>query len=186
MQTRGQLFIISAPSGSGKTTLEKMLLASDLDLEKSVSVTTRNLRKGEKEGEDYYFISKGDFFKRKEKGEFLEWAKVFDYYYATPKKRVDEALEKGKNILLSIDVQGTKQIKEIYPDAVFIFVKPPNLNELEKRLKKRKTDRLEDIEKRLHLAKKEMAQSNLYDYIVVNDRIEEAYKQLKEIIKRQI
>ena len=180
------MFIISAPSGSGKTTLEKMLLASDLDLEKSVSVTTRDLRRGEKEGEDYYFISKAGFFKRKEKGEFLEWAKVFDYYYATPKKRVDEILEKSKNILLSIDVQGTRQIKEVYPEAVYIFIKPPNLNELEKRLKKRKTDRLEDIKKRLYLAKKEMAQSSLYDYIVVNDRIEEAYKQLKEIIKRQI
>jgi guanylate kinase len=186
MQTRGQLFIISAPSGSGKTTLGKLLLKSRINLEKSVSVTTRQSRKKEKEGEDYFFISEDEFFKRKENGEFLEWAKVLDHYYATPKREVEKNLKKGKNILLSIDVQGTKQIKEIYPDAVCIFIKPPDLTELEKRLRRRKTDKPEDIKKRLQLAEREMDESSIYDYIVINDKIEKAVDQLKTIIKKHI
>ncbi|GAG18336.1 unnamed protein product, partial [marine sediment metagenome] len=131
MQKKGKLFVISAPSGSGKTTLEKMLLDSNLELTKSVSVTTRKPREDEKEARDYYFISQDEFLKRRKRGKFLEWAKVFNHYYATPKEKVDKFLEEEKKIILSIDVQGARQIKDIYPDAVFIFVKPPSIKDLE-------------------------------------------------------
>jgi len=186
MQAKGQLFIMSAPSGCGKTTLERMLIDSDLNLKKSISVTTRKPRKGEEEGRDYYFISEKEFFKRRDNGEFLEWAKVFGHYYASPKDKIERYLNEKKNILLSIDIQGAKQIKKIYPDAVYIFIKPPSLKDLEARLKARGTDNKEDIEERLKVAKEEIRQSKMYDYVVVNDKIDRAYQQLKEIIKNNI
>jgi guanylate kinase len=186
MANKGQLFIISAPSGSGKTTLEKMLLDSDLKLERSISATTRPPRKGETESKDYYFISKVDFLKKRQNDEFLDWAQVLNNYYGTPKAKVEEALKENKNVLLSIDVQGAEKVKNIYPDAVSIFIKPPNIKELEKRLKQRKTDKEEDIEKRLRLAKQEMSKEDRYDYIVVNEDINKAFNKIKRIIKKHL
>lgn len=187
MRKKGKLFIISAPSGSGKTTLEKMLLdCDDLNLIKSVSVTTRKMRRDEKEGRDYCFVSKKEFLRKKEAGDFLEWAEVFSNYYATPKEKIEASLKEKKNIFLSIDVQGAGQIKKIYPDAVFIFIEPPSADDLKKRLIGRKTNNEDDIKRRLEVAGEELSQKKMYNYIVINDTIERAFRELKDIIKKEI
>ncbi|MCK4518669.1 MAG: guanylate kinase [Candidatus Omnitrophica bacterium] len=183
MRDRGRLFIISAPSGSGKTTLEKMLLSAGLNLEKSISVTTRRPRKGEKNGRDYFFISEGGFLKKRESGNFLEWAKVFDSYYATPKARIEETLNKGKNVILSIDVQGARQVKRSYPEAVLIFLKAPDTEALRARLTERLTNTPQEIKRRLQAAAKELAQSGFYDYVVINDDLNRAFEELRGIIQ---
>jgi len=134
MSGEGKLFIISAPSGAGKTTLEQMLLDSELDLIKSVSATTRKPRASEANNRDYIFLSKDEFAKERDEGKFLEWAEVFGNFYATPKTKVINAIEEGKNIILSIDVQGAEQVKKIFPEAILIFIKTPNFNTLKSRL----------------------------------------------------
>jgi len=182
MKKKGILFIISAPSGSGKTTLCARLVESVDSLYRSISMTTRAPRSGEKDGTDYIFIEKSEFIKRKKKNEFLEWAKVFGEYYGTPKRHILHMLKRGSDVLLSIDVQGAMKIKRLRLDAVYIFILPPSLALLKERLMNRSTDSKEAIRERLNIARKEAACSRKYDYVVINSRLESALDNLRAII----
>ncbi|RKQ61747.1 guanylate kinase [Thermovibrio guaymasensis] len=182
---RGLLIVISAPSGTGKTTLTRMLLKEFPNIEFSISFTTRKPRPGEVNGKDYWFISREEFLKRIEEGDFLEWAEVYGNLYGTSKSQVLKALNEGKDVLLDIDTQGALQVKKNFPEAVLIFILPPSLEELERRLRNRGTDPEEVIEKRLKVAREEIKRAKFYDYIVVNDVLEVAYNKLKSIISAE-
>lgn len=185
MKRKGVLFIISAPSGSGKTTLCNRLVDSLGGLSRSISMTTRPPRSGERDGIDYIFIEKEEFLKRKKKNEFLEWAQVFNEYYATPKKYVKHLLAKGQDVLLSIDVQGAMKIKRLGVRAVYIFILPPSMVKLKERLISRSSDSKKEIMKRLRLAKKELSYLSKYDYVVVNNILESALNNLRSIVIAQ-
>lgn len=180
--TSGTLFVVSAPSGSGKTTLCKALLKHYPDMVYSISTTTRKPRKGEADGVDYHFIGKEAFVEKLNSHCWAEWALVHDHYYGTSAVFLDEALAAGRNILLDIDVQGTRQIQERYPGAVSIFIMPPSLEVLRERLEKRGTDNRETIEKRMRNAVEEIAQKNIYRHVLVNDRLDDAIHDLISIV----
>jgi len=182
MKKQGILFIISAPSGSGKTTLCARLVELVDSLYRSISMTTRTPRSGEKDGVDYIFIEKQEFIKRQKKNEFLEWAKVFGEYYGTPKKHITHMLKRGSDVLLSIDVQGAMKIKRLKLDAVYIFILPPSIAMLKERLINRSTDSKKAIRERLNVSRKEISCSQKYDYVVVNNRLEPALDNLRAII----
>ncbi len=184
LERKGELFIISAPSGSGKSTLIHMLLKEVENLEFSVSYTTREPRKGEVNGKDYFFVSEEEFKKMIENDEFIEYAKVFGkFYYGTAKKQVYSKIEKGKDVIMDIDVQGAYQIMQKKPiDFTSIFIIPPSLEELRNRLVSRGRDSMEEIEKRLNTAKNEIKYLKYFDYVVVNDILEDALSDLKAII----
>ena len=182
MNRRGRIFIISAPSGCGKTTLCRRILRSNLGLKYSVSMTTRPKRAGEINGKDYHFTAKNNFQKGIKENKFLEWAKTYGWYYGTPKWFVAQALKKGKDVLLSIDVKGAMNVRRLYPESVLIFVLPPSIKELKERLKKRNADDKKEINKRLKIVKKELSYVNKYDYSVVNDSVNNAIRKLKAII----
>ena len=182
MKKQGILFIISAPSGSGKTTLCARLVELVDSLYRSISMTTRAPRSGEKDGVDYIFIEKQEFIKRQKKNEFLEWAKVFGEYYGTPKKHITHMLKRGSDVLLSIDVQGAMKIKRLKLDAVYIFILPPSIAMLKERLINRSTDSKKAIRERLNVSRKEISCSQKYDYVVVNNRLEPALDNLRDII----
>lgn len=179
---RGNLFIVSAPSGAGKSTLCSALREDFPDLGYSISATTRNPRAYEKEGEDYYFLSEAEFKTRIEENRWAEWALVHDNYYGTPMEELDRLLQRG-DVLLDIDVQGALQIQERFPEAVTIFIMPPSLEELKRRLEKRGADCPEVIEKRVRNAKEEIAQKSRYRHVIVNDRLEQALAELIDLIK---
>ncbi|OGW76734.1 MAG: guanylate kinase [Omnitrophica bacterium RIFCSPLOWO2_02_FULL_45_16] len=180
---KGKVFVISAPSGCGKTTLCKKLLDDNLKLARSISVTTRSARKGEKKGVDYRFVSPAEFIAMIDKKEFLEYEENFGYLYGTPKKFVEDLLNSGKNVLLSIDVKGAMNVRKLYPkESVLIFILPPSIEALKKRLESRSSDAAHSILNRLKISRKEIAYKNRYDYTVVNDRLDTAYKKLKNII----
>ena len=178
----GTIFVISAPSGAGKTTLVNRLLAAVPGLSFSVSHTTRVPRQGEENGRDYFFVSLAEFRRMISRGEFLEWAQVFDNYYGTSWKQVLAAQRAGKDVLLDIDVQGHKQVKARMKDAISIFVLPPSFQELERRLRRRHLDTPEAIRKRLVFARREVRHWPEYDYLVVNNRIPEAAQALKAVV----
>jgi len=180
--SNGHIFVISAPSGSGKTTLCKEVLKKIKSLTPSVSLTTRKPRKDEKNAKDYHYVSKDAFKEEVEKGNLLEWEENFGYFYGTPKKFVLENLKKGKSLLLSIDVKGAMVVKEKFPESTLIFIKPPSMKELSKRLKTRNTDNKKDIEKRLDIAKNELKYEKKYDYVVINDKLENAVSEIISII----
>lgn len=185
----GRIIILSGPSGSGKTTLYQKLLKSSVfkgKLVKSISATTRSPRKGERNGKDYLFLSKEEFLTKKKKGLFLESMKVFDNYYGTPKENVKDALKKGKNVLLCIDVQGAAFIRKKCKNALMIFVKTPTLKDLENRLQNRATENSKSLELRLKIAEKELKQASEYDHIVVNDVLARAYRELAKILREEI
>jgi len=182
MKSNGILFIISAPSGSGKTTLISKLVDSIGGIGRSISMTTRSPRAGEIDGVDYIFIGKGEFLKRKKNGEFLEWAKVFDEYYGTPKKYIKHLVAKGQDVVLNIDVQGAMKIKRLKMKTVFIFILPPSIELLKERLVGRSTESKKVINERLKFVKKEMAYLSRYDYAVVNNKIEAALGHLRSIV----
>jgi len=178
-----KLFVVSAPSGCGKTTLCRRLLADGLGLVDSVSMTTRPPRRGEEAGVDYRFVSRDLFEEMAGRGELLEYEENFGHLYGTPKKFIEDNLKKGKSVLLSIDVKGAMKVKRAYPkESVLIFLVPPSVADLKKRLRERKSDGPGDIARRLKIAEKELSYKSKYDYRVVNDRIDSAYKVLKEII----
>jgi len=181
---QARLFIISAPSGGGKTTLSKALLNRFNDILYSVSYTTRPPRKGERNGVDYYFTQKKDFEKRIESGHWAEWAEVHGNYYGTSAGFIDRALASGCDILLDIDVQGTLQILENYPDSVTIFIMPPSLETLRKRLEMRRTETRGTIKRRLLTAEKEMAKKGLYRYVIVNDQLSLSIETLIAIVEK--
>ncbi len=178
---KGELFVLSAPAGGGKTTLANLLLKEVPNLVKITTCTTRKPRPGEKNGVDYFFLSKEEFERKIREGAFLEYAVVHGNYYGTPKEEVLKEINKGNDVLLVIDVQGMRQIKRNFKDVVTIFLIPPSFDELINRMKKR-GDSEEEIKKRLETAKKELKAWKEYDYIVINDIIEKAKEDLKKII----
>ena len=179
---RGILFVISAPSGCGKTTLTRELVEAGLGLKRSVSITTRVPRKNEVDGKDYFFMTEEEFVSRSKEDEFLETARVFGNLYGTPRGYVEKVRAEGKDVILSIDVQGGMQVRKKCPDAVLIFITPPSLEDLRKRLRNRRTEERDEIGKRLGIAKEELVYLKRYDYTVVNDRVEEAVRQLAAIV----
>ncbi|MBL7131715.1 MAG: guanylate kinase [Candidatus Omnitrophica bacterium] len=184
MNQGSNIYIISGPSGSGKTTLSNRLLKLKTlkhKLVKSLSVTTRPRRAKEKNRKDYIFVTQDEFLKRRKKGEFLESQAVFEYLYGTSKRFVKKALKEKKNVLLCIDVKGALSVKKLYPNAVAIFILPPSLKILQKRLTNRLTEDKKKLHRRLKLAKKEMSYIKHYDYIVINDDLKKAIKQLESI-----
>ncbi len=181
---QGHLFIISAPSGGGKTTLSKAVVNRFNDIFYSVSYTTRSPRNGEQDGVDYYFIQKKDFEKRIENGHWAEWAEVHGNYYGTSAEFLDKGLDSGHDMLLDIDVQGTIQILGRYPDSVTIFIMPPSLETLRKRLEMRRTESRATIERRLLNAENEMAQKGLYRHVIVNDELSVSIEKLIAIIEK--
>lgn len=185
MKEEGKLFVISGPSGVGKGTLVDELSKRVPDLKLSKSVTTRQPRKGEKPGKEYYFISEQNFNLRIKKNEFLEWALVYDNYYGTPYATVKNSLYRGEDVVLEIDVQGAEQVKNKVPDSILIFIKPPSLEELRNRLKKRKTEKIRDIDLRIEVAKKEMELIDEFDFVVINDKIDDAIDELVYIIQTE-
>lgn len=178
--------IISAPSGAGKTTIISKFLEDDNRFGFSISTTTRNKREGEIEGKDYYFISTDEFKKKIENSEFLEWAEVHGNYYGTLKKEIDRIIGIERIPIFDVDYQGAIQLKENLKRGVFIFIIPPDLEELEKRLRNRKTDSDESIKLRLKNAVKELKKYHIYDYIVINDQIDLAVNKLEAIITAEL
>ncbi len=179
---KGKVVVISAPSGTGKTTVCKYLLKHIPNLKYSVSYTTREKRVGEINGRDYFFVSEETFKKMVQQNKFIEWAKVHNHYYGTPKKFVEETINHGQDILLDIDVQGGKNMKKVYPDGVYIFLLPPSLQVLKQRLLNRGKDTLKDIKVRLKNAIKELEYIKYYDYVVINDKLKETLEIIKSII----
>lgn len=182
----GKLIIISGPSGAGKTTLIRKVMQKIPTLIFSVSATTRAIREGEIEGADYFFVATEEFNDLIRKDAFIEWANVHGNLYGTLKKHVKELREKRKNVILDIDEQGAKQIKKKKIPALFIYVLPPSLEELEKRLKKRDTEHIKEMNRRLQSAKEQIASKGFYDHVIINDDIKKVVKKLKIIIEGYI
>jgi guanylate kinase len=176
------LVVLSSPSGGGKTVIANLLLRRHPEYSRSISITTREKRKGEKEEVDYYFVDQKDFQRKINRDEFVEWARVFGDYYGTPKKNILKADGKIKVLLLILDVQGGLAIKRRYPESVLIFILPPSLSELKKRLVNRRTDSPEVIKKRLHTALKEIGFCKRYDYLVVNKDLKETIELIEKIV----
>ena len=183
MKNLNKLIIITGPSGVGKGTVVKEILDKDKDIWLSISATTRNIRMGEKDGENYYFISDERFKDMIDKKEFLEWAQFAGNYYGTPLSTVNEKIEKGLIVLLEIEVEGAKQIKEKFPEALSIFILPPSKEELEKRIRNRGTEKEDAINKRLCRANYEIASSDKFDYVLTNHDVDETVKEILKIIK---
>ena len=180
---RGLMLVLSSPSGAGKTTLSRKLLDKDKSVMLSVSVTTRKMRPGEKDGRDYHFIDRRRFDALVEKNELLEWAEVFDNYYGTPKKSVMDALAAGRDVLFDIDWQGTQQLGDKAPnDLVTVFVLPPSIPELKRRLHKRAQDDYETINRRMAKAADEMSHWFEYDYVVINRDLDQAFADVTAIL----
>ena len=182
LNRKGLLLVVSGPSGAGKGTICKALLNKNDQIKLSVSATTRKPRNGEVHGVNYFFIEKEEFTKMIENGEFLEYAQIYDNFYGTPKAAIIECLEKGQDVILEIEMQGARQIKEVYPEGVFIFVLPPSLEELKSRIVGRGTETQEEIEKRFSCAFEEINQIVNYDYFIVNEDIEKSVSDVEAII----
>lgn len=179
---KGKLFVISGPSGAGKGTICKELLKINKNIVLSISMTTRQARPGEREGESYYFVSREAFLELKNKGGLLEDAEVFGNYYGTPKEEVLNALSLGRDVILEIDVQGGLQVKENFSSAILIFIYPPSLKELENRIRNRGSETEAEIAKRLSGSRWELSNSDKYDYGLINDDLTEAVKECMAIM----
>ena len=183
---KGLMFVLSSPSGAGKTSLSRKILELDDEIFLSVSYTTRPSRPGEIDGKDYYFVDNKIFSEMRDNNEFLEYAKVFDYYYGTRKQPVTDKLIKGKDVLFDIDWQGTQQLmNQSQDDLVKVFVLPPSIEELERRLKERKQDNEGIIQKRMSRAADEMSHYAEYDYILVNEDFDETVKKILSILQAE-
>lgn len=180
----GKLFIFSAPSGSGKTTIVRTLLEKDLDLEFSISATSRPKRENETDGKDYYFLSADDFKEKIDKDEFVEWEEVYENrFYGTLKSELERIWNQGKHVIFDVDVIGGLRIKKKYPNkALSIFIMPPSIEELEKRLILRSTDSIEDIETRINKAKEELNYAEKFDIIIVNDNLDNAIMESEKVV----
>lgn len=179
---KGILIVVSGPSGCGKGTVIKTLLKKKENLWLSISCTSREKRKGEMDGKDYYFITKKEFEEKIENQEFIEYAKYSDHYYGTPKKYIEQHLNKGEDVILEIEIIGALKIKEILPDTLFIFILPPSMSELKKRLEGRETETKEKINQRFRRAYEEINAVNDYNYVVVNDDVDRAVEKIEAIL----
>lgn len=177
-----ELFVVSGPSGAGKSTLVRRLLASVPDLDFSVSWTTRPARAGETEGVDYHFVDDAEFDRREKAGEFLEWARVHGRRYGTSARDVEKSLASGRDILLDVDTQGARSVRARRPDAVLVFILPPGKDALVSRLRGRRLESADEVEKRLRNAVAEIRQGNAYDYLIVNDDVDRALAALQGIV----
>jgi guanylate kinase len=182
---RGFPIILTAPSGAGKTTLSRAVIGLHPEIHYSISVTSRPPRSNEQDGVDYHFVSVDEFERMLEAGELIEWAMVHDNYYGTPRKHIQQKLEAGVDVIMDIDTVGARAIKKLYPQAASIFVLPPSLEELAKRLVGRATDSEEVIKKRLNRAKLEMAEIGDFEYFIINDSFEAAVRQVVSIIEAE-
>ena len=180
---RGKIIVIVAPSGTGKSTLIEKLRAEYPQVQESISFTTRPMRKGEEDGKNYFFIEKEEFIEKRDQGEFLEWAEVHTNFYGTSKRYVEKSLEEGKIVLFDLDVQGCDSMKEAFPESHVIFIEPPSIEELERRLRGRGTETTDIIDVRLGNAKKELGRKNDFDYLIQNDEFDTSYDSLKKIVK---
>ena len=181
---RNVLIAVSGPSGVGKGTLVKTLIQRREDVVESVSCTTRAPRAGEVDGKAYFFLSKEEFLRRIQEGDFLEYDQHFDHYYGTPKSFVAETL-KNKSVVMEIDVVGSLNAKKVFPECILIFVLPPSMEELERRLAGRQSETEEQIKNRLARMQFELTQKDKYDYVIVNDDFETAYQELVGIIDKE-
>lgn len=189
MIDKGKIFILSGPSGSGKTTLYQRMLRSSVlsrKFKKIISATTRQPRPGEKHGRDYFFLSQKMFAYKNRAGHFLEAQQVFDHYYGTPFKSVKDFLRMQKNVLLCIDVQGARDVRAKFPDAVSIFVKTPTLQDLKHRLTQRDSEQPTTIRLRIQTAKKELAEARFYKYLLVNKDLDRCYKEFEAIVLKEM
>jgi guanylate kinase len=178
----GNLIVVSAPSGAGKTSLVQALLAADGEVELSISYTTRAPRPGEADGKDYHFVSLEKFLDMERRGEFLETAAIYDNRYGTAKSWLQERRSAGRDVVLEIDWQGARQVRNVYSDAVMIFILPPSIEALEQRLKTRAQDSAETISKRLQVARDEISHVVEFDYVIINDAFQRAARGLQAIV----
>jgi guanylate kinase len=178
----GRIFVVSAPSGAGKTTLLNRLLAEFPDIRRSVSCATRPPRAGEKDGVDYFFIDEKTFRDRVNKDLFFEWEEVHSYFYGTPKEPLIQRRDQGLDTILDIDIRGAMNLRRAYPDACLIFLMPPSIEALETRLKRRQTEGQAALKRRLENARREMAEKEQFDYVIINDDLDRAYQELRGII----
>lgn len=185
MKPRGLLIVVSGPSGAGKGTICKSLLDHYSGIQMSVSATTRKPRAGEEHGINYFFLEKDDFIQKIDKGEFLEHAKVYENYYGTPCDFVMDKIDNGEDVLLEIDIQGALQVKERYPEGVFVFILPPSMEELKNRIIGRGSETEETLKIRYSSAIDEISFIKDYDYFVINDKIDSATKKLMSIIEAE-
>ncbi|HEX7221457.1 MAG TPA: guanylate kinase [Burkholderiales bacterium] len=181
----GKLFVITAPSGAGKTSLIEALMRDDPSLKLSISYTTRAPRPGEKNAVDYHFVDDRTFIAMRERGEFLESAEVHGYRYGTSKKVITEALARGEDLILEIDWQGAQQVRRIYPECVGIFILPPSVEELERRMRSRGQDADAVIRRRLENAREELAHAGEFNYAIINKDFQTAHGELKQIIQKE-
>jgi guanylate kinase len=181
-EQKGKLFVFAAPSGAGKTTLVHAVVTKHPELRFSISYTTRKPRRNEADGVDYLFVTKDEFMRLRDAGEMLEFAEVFDNYYATSRRQVEEHLADNRNVVLEIDWQGARQVRESMPECVTIFILPPSVEELERRLRDRRTDTPEVIERRLHDALSDMSHWDEFDHVIINDDLNQAISDLEDVL----
>ncbi len=182
---KGKLFVFAAPSGAGKTTLVHAMVAKHPELRFSISYTTRKPRRNEANGVDYLFVSEEEFMRLRDAGEMLEYAEVFDHYYATSRSQVEKHLADRRNVILEIDWQGARQVRESMPECITVFILPPSVEELELRLRDRRTDAPEVIERRLRDALSDMSHWDEFDYVIINDELDKAVTDLEAVLAGQ-
>ena len=180
--SEASLYVIAAPSGAGKTTLVKALVTRNPELHFSISYTTRKKRRNEADGVDYLFVERDKFFDLRERGALLESAEVFDNFYGTSREQVEQHLANGHNVILEIDWQGAQQVRESMPECITIFILPPSIEELERRLRDRRTDSAEVIERRLRDARGDMEHRDEFEHVIINDDLDRAVAELDAII----
>lgn len=185
MKSRGKLIVLSGPSGVGKTTLCKKIIERRSDIRYSISATSRPMRRDEKNGREYFFLSEREFKEWIERGFFIECAVVHNYLYGTPKKYLEDNLGNGYHVIMDVDVQGAKKLMKLYPDGIFVFVIPPDVVELEKRLQKRNTDKNEEIQSRLATALEELKYKNDYKHVIENRDLEDTVSKILSIIENE-
>ena len=179
---KGRLFVFAAPSGAGKTTLVHAMVAKHPELRFSISYTTRKPRRNEANGVDYLFVDELEFMRLRDAGEMLEYAEVFDHYYATSRSQVEKHLADERNVILEIDWQGARQVRESMPECITVFILPPSVEELERRLRDRRTDAPEVIERRLRDALSDMSHWDEFDYVIINDDLDTAVADLEAVL----
>ena len=181
-ERKAKLFVFAAPSGAGKTTLVHAVVTKRPELRFSISYTTRKPRRNEADGVDYLFVTEDEFMRLRDQGEMLEYAKVFDNYYATSRSQVEKHLADDRNVILEIDWQGAQQVRQSMPECVTIFILPPSVEELERRLRDRRTDSAEVIERRLRDALSDMSHWTEFDHVIINDDLNRAIADLEDVL----